>query len=91
MLPRIPIDKLKLFARCIAAGQKKGIVNPDIDPRLLFFSVLGLTMLPMAMAKVWSRIPIMEGVGKDELTRHATALLLHGLSNPTPGSASSKA
>jgi AcrR family transcriptional regulator len=82
VLPRIPLDKLQLFVDCIASGQKQGRVNPDIDPRLLFFSVLGLTMLPLAMDKVWKRIPLMAGVGKEQLINHAIALLLHGLSRP---------
>lgn len=88
MLPRIPVDKLQMFVTSIASGQKQGRVNPEIDPRLLFFSVLGLTMLPLAMAKFWKRIPLMTGVGKEELISHATALLLHGLTNPSPLTAS---
>jgi TetR/AcrR family transcriptional regulator len=82
VLPRIPLDKLQLFVHCIASGQKQGRINPDIDPRLLFFSVLGLTMLPLAMDKVWKQIPLMAGVGKEQLINHAIALLLHGLSHP---------
>ncbi|HBG07146.1 MAG: TetR family transcriptional regulator [Geobacteraceae bacterium GWC2_58_44] len=82
VLQHIPVDRLKLFVACIASGQKKGTVNPDLDPRLLFMSVLGLTILPLAMARVWNVIPIMNGVSRDDITRHATALILHGLVSP---------
>ncbi len=80
----IPLDRQRLFVECISAGQNRGEVNEGIDPRLLYMSIVGLTLLPMAAAKIWSRIPILEGVEKDDLTRHVTALLMHGLGNPSP-------
>ena len=47
-------------------------------------SVLGLTMLPLAMARVWNVIPLMNGVSKDDIIHHATALILHGLVDHAP-------
>lgn len=84
VLRLIPVDQLKQFVACIASGQRKGTVNPDLDPRLLFMSVLGLTMLPLAMARVWNVIPLMNGVSKDDIIHHATALILHGLVDHAP-------
>lgn len=84
LLQRISVDRQKKFVECIAAGQKRGEVNEDIDPRFLFMSIIGLTLLPLAAAKIWNRVPILEGLGKDDLARHVTALLMHGLINPSP-------
>jgi len=85
MLQRIPVEKQKQFGKRIAAGQKEGIVNPDIDPRWLFMSIIGLTMLPLATAKIWNRVPALVGLNKDALARHVIALLMHGLANPSLG------
>ncbi len=86
-MQRVSLDRQRRFAECVSAGQKRGEVNEGIDPRLLYMSIIGLTLLPMAAAKIWSRIPILEGVGKDDLARHVTALLMHGLANPAPAPA----
>ena len=79
-LPRIPFGKLKQLGECIAAGQKRGLVNPDIHPRLVFISLVGLMMLPLAT----------EGVSKNDLFRHVTGLLMHGLADPSPRPAPKK-
>ena len=85
MIRHIPIDKLKQFEDCIAAAQKRGIVNPDIDPRWLFISIIGLTMLPLAAVKIFNRVPTLVALNKDDLARHIIALLMHGLANPSLG------
>lgn len=82
MFRHIPVGKLAKFGTCVAAGQKQGLVNPDINPRLLFMSVIGLTMFQLAVAKIWNRIPVLEGLGKEDIARHAAALLMYGMSNP---------
>ncbi len=86
-LKHISLDRQKKFVECIEAGQKRGEVNESIDPRLLYMSIVGLTLLPLASAKIWSRIPTLEGLGTDELTRHVTAILMHGIANPSAASA----
>jgi AcrR family transcriptional regulator len=83
MLQRIPVEKPMQFGKSIAAGQKQGIVNPDIDPRWLFMSIIGLTMLPLAAAKIWNRVPALAGLNKDDLARHVIALLMNGLTSPS--------
>ncbi|MGA3282132.1 MAG: TetR/AcrR family transcriptional regulator [Smithella sp.] len=85
ILRRIPTGKHKKFGKCITLGQKQGVVNPDIDPRLLFMSIIGLTMLPLATVKIWNRVPTLAGLKKDALARHVIALLMHGLANPSLG------
>ena len=81
MLQRIPNDKLEMFMANIAKGQKKGVINPDIDPRLLTSSIIGLTMLPMATAKLWDLIPTLKGLDKTNIACHVKALIINGLTN----------
>lgn len=85
LIRRVNLEKQERFKACIAAGQKQGIVNPGINPQLLFISVIGLTMLPLSLAKNWDRIPIIGKVSKQDLARHVIALLRHGLSVPEGG------
>ena len=85
---RIPVEKHKQFGECITLGQKQGVVNPDVDSRLLHMSIIGLMMLPLATAKIWNRVPSLVGLTKDDLARHVIALLKNGLINPSLGPAS---
>jgi hypothetical protein len=57
MLNNIPIDKMNKFSAKIAEGQKQGVINSGIDSRLLIGSIIGLTMLPLATAKLRDQIP----------------------------------
>lgn len=82
LIQRADLSKPEMFKRCIAAGQKRGVVNPGLHPQLLFMSIIGLTMLPLSMAKSWARIPLIGNVSKQDLTRHVVALLMNGLSVP---------
>lgn len=82
LIRRVDLTKPELFKSCIAAGQKRGVVNPGIHPQLLFMSIIGLTMLPLSMAKSWDRIPLIGKVSKQDLARHVVALLMNGLSVP---------
>ena len=82
LIRRVNLEKQEHFKACIAAGQKKGLVNPDIHPQLLAVSVVGLTMLPLSVARSWERIPIIGRLTKKELEHHIVALLMHGLSVP---------
>ncbi|WP_035568004.1 hypothetical protein, partial [Caballeronia sordidicola] len=51
MVRRVPLEKLALFADCIARSQQAGRINPQLEPNLIFVSIIGLTMLPLAMAR----------------------------------------
>ena len=79
LIRRADLSKPERFKACVAAGQKRGIVNPGLNPQLLFMSIVGLTMLPLSMAKDWDRIPLIGRVSKQDLGRHVVALLKHGL------------
>lgn len=79
LLQLLPPELQQRFGACVAAGQEKGTVNPDIHPQLLFVSVIGLTLFPLAVAKIWQRLPTLKELGRQGVADHATALLLYGL------------
>lgn len=76
---RLPVAQLQALGAAVAAGQARGEVNPDLEPRLLVLSLLGLTMLPLATAGLWGRLPGAAGIDAEAIARHATALLTAGL------------
>lgn len=82
MLKRIPIEQTTRFASRIGAAQQEGVVNPAIEPRLLFISILALVMLPLATAKTWQSVRGMPRGDPAVLRRHVTALLMQGMEPP---------
>ncbi len=79
MIERIgPVLPQALAAR-FAAAQQAGQLNPQLDPRLLVASLVGLTMFPLASAPIWQQLFGMDELGADEVQHHALALLLRGL------------
>ena len=62
----------------LAAAQARGELNPDLDPRLLMTSLVGLTLFPAAGAPIWRALLGAEELGMDAVTRHALALLRDG-------------
>ena len=77
--PAIP----QMMAKRFAAAQARGELNPDLDPRLLMVSLIGLTLFPIAGAPIWRRIfagdPTTPALDMDTLRRHTLALLDNGL------------
>jgi AcrR family transcriptional regulator len=73
--PQVP----QLLAKRLAAAQKQGDFNADLDPRLLVVSLIGLTLFPFAAAPIWRRIFAATDVDNDALLRHTLALLDHGM------------
>lgn len=78
--PQIPVAMVGRFA----AAQQRGEINPDLDPRLLMISLVGLTLFPIAGAPIWRRLFADAGFGTDDLDldtlrRHTLALLDGGL------------
>ncbi|WP_375592041.1 TetR/AcrR family transcriptional regulator [Chitiniphilus eburneus] len=83
LFARLPLPRLRALAESLGALQARGDLHPDINPQLVFVSVLGLAMLPFAAAGQQRRLPIGLTLEPDAVARHATALLLHGL-RPAP-------
>ena len=61
--------------------QKEGRISPDLEPLLIFTSVIGLTMLPLAMKPKLQPETFRGKVNEAQIIRHATALLTGGLTH----------
>ncbi|WP_313700798.1 TetR family transcriptional regulator [Achromobacter sp.] len=94
VLRHLPSDRLQAFAGLIAECQRRGAITPGVEPRLVFLSILGLTLLPLATSNLWRRIwqddPVAQSIGNDAIAAHAIAMLTGGLfapslPSPTPG------
>lgn len=73
--PEIPRPLAERFAK----GQADGELNPDLDPRLLFVSLIGLTMLPFAAAPVWRKVFAADDIDAARMLSHTLALLDQGV------------
>lgn len=80
LIQRVNLDRQAWFRELMASAQKRGLVNPEINPQLIFMSVVALTMVPLSMARSWDRIPLIGKVSKQDLARHVIALLKNGIS-----------
>ncbi|HEY0662266.1 MAG TPA: TetR/AcrR family transcriptional regulator [Lysobacter sp.] len=68
-----------MLAQRFAAAQREGRLNPDLDPRLLVTSLIGLTLFPAAGAPIWRRIFDADDLDMAALRDHAIALLDRGI------------
>lgn len=80
LIQRVNLERQAWFRELVASAQKWGLVNPEINPQLIFMSVVALTMVPLSMARSWDRIPLIGKVSKQDLARHVIALLKNGIS-----------
>lgn len=69
----------RLIAKRFADAQSRGELNPDLDPRLLMTSLVGLTLFPVAGAPIWRRLFDADDLDLDDVRTHAIALLDRGL------------
>ncbi|WP_225033429.1 TetR/AcrR family transcriptional regulator [Paraburkholderia sp. XV] len=66
----------------IEKWQKEGKLNRELEPSLVFLSVIGLTILPLATSSMWRNDPARRKLTADDIARHAVALLTHGATPP---------
>jgi len=78
-LRRIPFDKVRIVAGAIREEQASQTLNPDLNPLLVVFSMLGLVMLHMATVKIWAELFHRRPMTREAVGRHITGLLLDGL------------
>ncbi len=69
----------RMLAARFAQAQAEGRINPDLDPRLLMVSLIGLTLFPAASAPIWRQLFDAEDLDLDAQRQHALALLDRGL------------
>lgn len=70
----------------ILRWQREGRLNPALEPTLLFQSLLGLALLPLATTRLWRNDPAKRQLGAREIARHAVALITQGI-GPAHGAA----
>ncbi|TWT18549.1 TetR/AcrR family transcriptional regulator [Luteimonas marina] len=73
--PRLPVMMAERFAQ----AQAQGRLNPDLDPRLLMVSLVGLTLFPAAGAPIWRALFDARDLDYAALRRHTLTLLDRGL------------
>ena len=78
-LRRLPYDKVGTVATAIREGQANQTLNPELNPLLVVFSMLGLVMLHMATAGIWAEMFHRKPLSRQAVERHITGLLLDGL------------
>ena len=76
----IPLQKVAAFAQNIARGRASGELNPQLEPLLVFNSILALVILPQATGKIWQRVNPGFSFDRATLERHVVGLLMHGMS-----------
>lgn len=67
------------LSRQFSAAQQRGELNPDLDPRLLVVSLVGLTLFTAASAPIWRTIYRADDVDTEALRLHTMALLDAGV------------
>ena len=77
LLKNLPLEHVGHLLRNVAAAQERGELSSGVEPRLALLSVLGLTMLPLATMRVWNQIPLLKGITREDIARHAEALLVN--------------
>ena len=79
LLQRVLPEFMRALSQRFAAAQKRGLLNPHIDPRLLVVSVIGLTLFPVAGAPIWRQVLDAEDLSLNDIRAHALALLTDGM------------
>ncbi|MGB0133692.1 TetR/AcrR family transcriptional regulator [Dokdonella sp.] len=64
-------------------AQAKGQLNRDLDPNLLFVTLIALTLFPLASQSIWRSKLHADQITSETIANHALALLERGLEMPT--------
>src|SRR5215469_13185822 len=80
LLRKLPLGYIQHLIGAVASAQRRGLINPQLEPRLVFLTVLGVTLLPLATIGVWKEIPALQQVNREDVARHAEALLMSAFS-----------
>lgn len=76
----LPFESVRHLIGAVAGAQRRGEVSPRLEPRLVLLSVIGLTFLPLATIRLWRALPMLQGVEREDVARHAEALLVSAFS-----------
>jgi AcrR family transcriptional regulator len=83
LLKRLPFAHMAHLVGTVAAAQRRGEISSELEPRLVFVSIIGLTLVPLANFRMLQLIPILQGIRREDIARHAEALLASAFSKPT--------
>jgi len=74
-------ESVRHLISTVTAAQRRGEINPELEPRLVLMSVIGNTLLPLATIGTWQQLPpVLQGISREEIARHAEALLVSAFS-----------
>ena len=62
-----------------ARARDQGELGEALEPRLLFVSLMGLTLFPFASQPIWRRVLAAEDLSPERMLEHSLALLLNGI------------
>lgn len=73
--PVLPRPLVRHFIESHAAGK----LNPQLEPRLLLVTLMGMIMVPFQAAPIWRQIAASDDIDADAMREHTLAVLLHGV------------
>jgi TetR/AcrR family transcriptional regulator len=80
LLKMLRFEYIQHLISTVAAAQRRGEIDPNLEPRLVFVSVIGNTLLPLAASRLWQQVPLLRNLNRDDLARHTEALLVSAFS-----------
>ena len=84
LLKNLRFEYVLHLIKALRSAQRRGEIDPHIDPRLMFLSVLGTTLLPLAASGLWQQVPVLQRITPRDVARHAEALLVSAVSRQRP-------
>jgi AcrR family transcriptional regulator len=80
VLSHVSVERSAAFRQKVAQAQARGEINPDIEPELLFTSMVSLAMLPQASDSIWCQQHFNGRVlSVEQIENHTIAMLMAGL------------
>jgi AcrR family transcriptional regulator len=79
MHQRFDDEHRRAVLQCIIRWQQEGRLNPDLEPTLVFPTLFGLTILPLAASAMWRNDSERTRIAGADIARHAIAVLTHGI------------
>ena len=79
LLKALPFEHVHHMVSVVTAAQRRGELIPQLEPRLMPVSVIGLTLLPFAAIGILQQLPPLRSVSRADIARNAEALLVNAV------------